>query len=243
MNGCRATGSQAAVSGATALRPGVSQPIRAALAAASVCLALAGCQGNELDVSYGRREGMSGDASINGIDALASMFAAAGHDVTTRHSLSPSLTEAQTVIWFPDNFKAPGEEVCDWFDDWLNDGNGHTLIYVGRGYDAAPDYLDATRPLAKPQQQREYDAHRLDINSRLTRRHKLKPDSEECSWFSLSDDGETHKVESLQGPWAAGIDASKVSISTTQQMQPPEWDEWLLESDGQPLVVSRIAAS
>jgi hypothetical protein len=81
--------------------------------------------------------------SVNGTDVLAAMFEDAGHEVYTRHSLVTSdMQAADIVVWFPDDRQAPRKEVCDWFDEWLTESPGRTLILVGRDFDAEPQYWE-----------------------------------------------------------------------------------------------------
>jgi hypothetical protein len=102
-----------------------------------------GCGRDELVTRYGRHRNSGDNASVNGTDVLADMFTAAGHDVHFRRTLVTSEMEAaDIVVWFPDTEAAPSEKVCEWFDTWLSEYSGRTLIYVGRDYSAGPAYFD-----------------------------------------------------------------------------------------------------
>ena len=80
------------------------------------------------------------------------MFELAGHKVQTRSYLSPSVHNFDVIVWFPDDFKPPEEEPQKFLEEWLYRGQGKTLIYVGRDYDATIDYWEKVLPTAPPEQ-------------------------------------------------------------------------------------------
>src|SRR5262245_41681007 len=106
----------------------------------ALALFVCGCAAEDIETAYGHRGGLEGGQSVNGTAVLSDLFSAAGHRVETRHALSPSVQGADTIIWVPDSFQAPSDRVCDWLEEWLTDGDGRTLVYVGRDFDAAPLY-------------------------------------------------------------------------------------------------------
>lgn len=109
---------------------------------------IGGCefeQEEQIESSYGRRHGFYHGASVNGTSVLGDIFESAGHKVYSWSSLSPRLNQADCIVWFPDDFEVPDQKTIDWFEEWLTGQSGRTLIYVGRDYDAEPDYWDAVK--------------------------------------------------------------------------------------------------
>ena len=101
-------------------------------------LLLAGCS-RDIETVYGQREGTEASTSVNGTAVFADMFTLAGHRVSSWHMLSPRLQQkADCIVWFPNDFQPPSDDVRHWFEDWLSDKPDRTLIYVGRDFDAAP---------------------------------------------------------------------------------------------------------
>ncbi len=120
---------------------------------------VAGCSVIELDTTYGRASSTYFSTSVNGTDILAAMFEKAGYEVSTRTLLiTGSMDDVQTVVWFPDDYAAPSKEVCEWLNDWLAAGESRTLVYVGRGFDAAPKYWCAMSQRVGPAERRRYYA-------------------------------------------------------------------------------------
>lgn len=109
----------------------------------ALAMLIAGCGRDELDTRYGRHRLTGESASVNGTDVLAGMFTEAGHDVHFRRTLVTSEMEnADIVVWTPDSDAAPSDEVCEWFDTWLTEYSGRTLVYVGRDFNAGAIYYD-----------------------------------------------------------------------------------------------------
>jgi len=63
------------------------------------------------------------------------------------------------------------------------------------------------------------------------------PDSAECEWFKLDYSGRRRDVQTLSGPWSAGIDPKKTQLELEGRIKPHELDdhEVLLESQDDPL--------
>jgi len=229
-----------------------------------VCLllliALSGCGQEYIENEYGRQRLPGTAGSVNGTDVLAAMFEDAGHKVHTRRTLvTDEMSAADVVVWFPNDSYAPREEVCDWFDEWLIEEPGRTLIFVGREFDAAPQYWDFHYN-RKP----EPDApgnHDRDTKSKSKQKdvEKSVPESDpqdesqveddededpedakspSCRWFTY-EPGRKVTVRELSGPWADGIDAAKARIEVRTRLLPEEDHEVLLGSEIGP-IVSRL---
>ena len=82
-------------------------------------LASAGCD-QDLDTTYGQRQGPGASLSVNGTAVLGEMFAQAGHKVSSWEVLSPRLKRrADCIVWFPDDFRPPSKKVRSWLVKWL----------------------------------------------------------------------------------------------------------------------------
>src|SRR4051812_45252182 len=93
-------------------------------------VSLLGCGQAELPTYYGRRQTTFVDASVNGTDVLAGMLEGAGHEVIDRRNLVTSAMQSvDAIVWFPNDDRAPSEEVCQWLDAWLAASPGRMLVY------------------------------------------------------------------------------------------------------------------
>ncbi len=208
-----------------------------ALCIAALVLLLGGC-GARLNTRYGRTSGM-GLSSVNGTRVLADMFVDRGHKVESWYRLSPKLLEADVIVWFPDDFEGPSEEVQAWLDAWLRGGSKRTLIYVGRDFDAAPGYWEkmATRVAAgqlplvtrnKEADEKEFQTERAEM-----------PATSQCEWFGITRELDHQLPHALSGPWAQGIDPARVEIELNGRLTPVDWAQSLLESH-QDVLVARL---
>jgi hypothetical protein len=198
-----------------------------------------GCGDPGIDTTYGQRTGVFGGKSINGTAVLGDMFEQAGHSVSSRSYLSPKLKEADVIVWFPDNFKPPTEKTRQWLTEWLEEGN-HTLIYVGRDYDAAVDYWPEVLPRMPANQQAEGKLRATNAKLFFDTERKISlPDHEDAEWFSIDGKAKPRDVKVLDGPWADGIDATKANIKLNSRIESAEWAEALLETDDGDLIASR----
>ncbi|MCA9247995.1 MAG: hypothetical protein KDA42_12790 [Planctomycetales bacterium] len=200
-----------------------------------ICLAAVGCQ-SELDTYYGRRNGIMGGSSINGTAVLAKMFAGAGHDVSTWSRLSPRLERADTIVWFPNEFAPPSDEVREWLDDWLYREDGRTLIYVERDFDAEPGYWSRITPLAPKSQQKEVRSRLQQARTSANTERQAAAKNVTCEWYTIDRTKPPRKVASLDGPWAKGVDAKKSEIAVNSIIAPNDYAETLLSSQGDVLV-------
>jgi hypothetical protein len=204
-------------------------------------IAAAGCArtSDDIETDYGERNEGRLESSVNGYSVLAGMFAKAGHTVSRRSSLSPSLKKAADVIVYaPDDFGPPDKSITDWFDAWLTEKEGRTLIYIGRDFDAAPIYWRKIRPQVSPAQQAEVDRRLRAAEAEFRGRRGVAKD-DECEWFKIYTEAPHRDVRTLAGPWAADIDPAKVEIELNSRFVRPDTDrdlENLLESNEDVLV-------
>jgi hypothetical protein len=173
---------------------------------------LAGCSAQEIHSTYGKRRGAEGEASVNGTAVLTRMFELTGHKTQTRSYLSPSAKDFDVIVWFPDEFKPPAEEPQKFLEDWLYRGQGKTLIYVGRDYDATIDYWEKVLPTAPPEQSVEVLRRLAQARAEHARTRSVTPEAKDCRWFDVRRDEprryvgrRQEKPAALRGPWAADV--------------------------------------
>jgi hypothetical protein len=203
------------------------------------CMVLVLCVGCEehVNTGYGKR-GMGGANSVNGTSVLADMFESAGHRVKSWRYLSPMLNDANVIVWAPDDFEPPTDEVWNWLLLWLEEPyTQRTLIYIGRDYDAGPEYWRAMRPKAPTAQQGEYRQRQLDAEGSLNNQRGVKLSRDKAGDLLTFQRDPRQQVKSLTGPWAAEVDASETQIVRETRIE-PDSDATLLLGDekGNPLV-------
>jgi hypothetical protein len=216
------------MSAARSERSNICRRLRVAVAhalAAALALAAGGCA-RSLDTSYGGTTSSWQSTSVNGVDVLAGMFAEAGHEVTSRSMLiTSSMTNVQTVVWFPDDRSAPSEEVCAWFDEWLAAEPGRTLVYVGRDYDAEPLYWRKAEPLAPKEQRHLYQAQRLIAEVRRPIRRSSAANAQSplaCEWFKIDPGVSPRQLGELAGPWGEGLEFDETNIESRELLVPSD---------------------
>ncbi len=184
--------------------------------AATLLLAAAGCSA-ELDTQYGRSSGRYQPTSVNGVDVLAGMFTDAGHEVLMRRMLiTSSMDNVQTIVWFPNNYDAPSEEVCWWFDAWLASGEDRTLVYVGRNFDAGALYW-RTMTARAPREQQTYYRDRANWRGPF-QMPAATTEEMTCQWFAIQRSA-GHLADELGGPWAGGIDAARTRVYVSDEFE------------------------
>jgi hypothetical protein len=171
--------------------------------------------------NYGQRRGTGSEASVNGTSVLAEMFKSAGHRVTTVDELSPKLKKYDIILWTPDDFEPPTAEQREFLEEWLAGGEGRTLIYVGRDYDAAPAYWKKVQPLVPPNAADDVQRELAQAQAKYDTERVKMPKQQYARWFTTHREGKRHVVQKLQGPWAKGIDAKQTDIEVEGGLQIP----------------------
>ena len=208
---------------------------------------LVGCSdGESLGRTYGRRGGTVGRDSVNGTAVLAKMFQKAGHRVVTKRQLSPSVHEADVLVWFPDNFKAPSEEVTNWLESWLDEKDGGIVIYVDRNFDAAIPYWDAVIPGATGSVAAEMGVRRDRHVDDFGNKRIGSQETAEFRWYQYDATVPRRKVTTLSGPWSDGIDVSQIEMELWGKIEPGPYeydDREVLLASGEDPLVTRIEFS
>jgi hypothetical protein len=178
----------------------------------------------EIDDTYGRRRGYQVQTSVNGTAVLAEMFQAYGRPVSTITELSPRVERYETIVWAPNSFEAPGENVVAFIRNWLQSKSGRTLIYIGRDFDAAPSYWQYLASQTAPADQEEYNRRWAAAQARVHAEQARLPEEQTSEWFTLLGQVRRRRIDSLDGPWAEGIDVAKTEIDLAARLDFPPGD-------------------
>ena len=231
--------------------PSGAAPVKSArLLLCAGLLLLAGCGASPMArMRYGQSAGVAGD-NIQGTSLLASMFRDAGYRMTTARTLGRTVNRANVVVWFPDRFSPPNKTTCEFFEQWLIDMPGRTLVYVGRDYHADVAYwrrINDEAAAARDAAQTElYDLRRWYARSRAEEqeRDSNRRDSDSCKWFQIARDILPRDANELTGPWAETAAQAKypavVTAHWTLQGIQAEHAETLLAS-GDELLITRVS--
>jgi len=216
---------------------------------ALLLLVAGGCAGDDkVTTEYGRVRG----ASINGVSVLAGMYRQAGCDVDTWHMLSPRAKNADCIVWAPDRFSPPTKAEREWFEEWLQDP-AHTLVYIGRDYDAESDYWTAAGKDATAAQQQQLARKQAIAQSKFAAGRAAIGQLEHCDWFirrRRAERGRAKKLSSPHSHWQYDIDLDKTSVAKNSEIiipteantAPGKWNsefiyETLLADGKEPLVL------
>ncbi len=112
---------------------------------------------------------------------------------------------------------------------------------MGRGCDAELLYWRKVLPKAPADQKSQYLFRQTAAQARVRAERGKLPDHDGCGWFELINNDPAQEASSLEGPWAAEIDAAKTEIELTQELVPLEWFEVLLESEDHALISREVA--
>lgn len=205
----------------------------------AILTAASGCSQN-IDTTYGQRRSGAADSSVNGTGVWAAMFQDAGHRVSTWRWLSPGLrTKADCIVWFPTQFEPPSAETREWLEDWLLDRPGRTLIYVGRDYDAAPDYWRRVRATIPASLRVEASRRLAESQNDFLRSRAALLGGEDCDWFAVDTGSTRPTIQTLEAAdprWLEDVSPSKLNLRLYSRMVPPPDAEVLLASQGDMLV-------
>ncbi len=204
---------------------------------------MTGCGVSELQNDYGRRNGPTVFASVNGTAVFGEMCEARGHTVFSWPVLSPRLDKrADCIVWFPDDVDPPSRDVQHWLERWLKAQPNRTLIYVGRHFDAEAWYWENVGLGNLPiEEQREIGRRRKKARSDFGQSVKALPKSTDHDWFTLDGQHRHRKITALEGDpaWLEGIDPAKVSMELNTRLASPPDAEVLLASEGDAIVFRR----
>ena len=147
------------------------------------------------------------------------------------------------IIWAPDDFNVPDADTCDQVDRWLRDKEGRTFVYIGRDFDARPLYWRKILAKPPPDDQSKYQEDLDESASSFQTERASRPRDASCSWFELNGQAAHRDIRSLDGPWAEGIDPSKVEIELNSRLDPSDDADILLADGDDAVLVSRQSFS
>ena len=176
----------------------------------------------EFPARYGQRRGSGAAESVNGTAVLAALFEQAGHRVHSSTELNRRLDKDQTIVWAPDSFELPSPEARKFLDAWLQAEPGRTLVYIGRDYDAASEYWRQMLAQVDDERYDDYLRQLAHAQSEFAARRCEFPKHESCEWFVMKGDQPRRKIPDLDGPWAAGVDATKTNVTLAGRLDLPD---------------------
>jgi len=178
--------------------------------------------GQSLAVGYGRRDGTAHYTSVNGTRILAEMFRKRGDRVSTITRLTPKVAaRAKVIVWFPDDFDPPTQKQREFFENWLSTHPYTTLIYVGRDYNAAPEYWRDAQAFASPQDEGLIAQERAVADSSWQAERAQVADSTYGYWFTVRKGAKRVQQGTFDGPWADAFDPAKAKLTLYSQLAIP----------------------
>ncbi len=174
-------------------------------------MALGGCR-QELKTGYGRAYGSDYSTSVNGTVVFQEMVKAAGHKVDRYRKISPRWENYQTVVWFPDGFAPPPQDVIDKIEEWLATGFDRTLVLVARDFDASIVYWDRLKVKSDSGIEESLDRGYAEaVTSHLSAKYFEELEKEDCDWYNLVNHPFARATE-LDGTLAEGIDDQAAAV-------------------------------
>lgn len=175
-----------------------------------------------LAVGYGRRDGTAHYTSVNGTRILAEMFRKRGDRVSTITRLTPKVAaRAQVIVWFPDDYEPPTDKQRKFFENWLSQHPYTTLIYVGRDYDAAPEYWRDAQLLASPQEEGLIAQERAFADSTWQAERAQISNSTYGYWFTVRKGPKRVQQGTFDGPWSDVFDPAEAKLTLYSQLGIP----------------------
>lgn len=172
--------------------------------ALAACTLAAGCR--DIDTGYGHASGQS----INGTGVFAGLLEGRGHKVGVSHRLHHEL-DTDTLVRFSPFPDQPPDDETEWYNNWLTEGYGRTLVYVLNGFDTEREFWTTVRA-ALPADANPETISRLDWKISQSRDQSnfwkpggATPASEEfrvMPLFRLDPSGQAASGDELGGEWA-----------------------------------------
>ncbi len=195
-------------------------PATRLLLLAALLLVCTGCaRETEITTQYGRTRG----SSVNGLSVLAGMYKEAGCKTSSWHMLSPRVKKADCIVWAPDRFGPPLKDEREWFEEWLEDPS-HTLVYIGRDYDAAVDYWRQAAEEAGPEERQQFLRQQAIAQADFTAGRAEIGAVEHCDWFIRHRRMQRGVAKALSSPhshWDYDVDLDKTRVMTNSEIVIP----------------------
>lgn len=212
---------------------------------AAACLA-SGCSERKVKIptAYGARNGYERTSSVNGTHVFGELFRHAGYTVRSSDRLSPRIDGSDVIVWVPDTFSAPAQNVREYLEEWLLAQPGRTLIYVDRDFDGAIEYWDAMLKNADAEDllvaQREKGMAQHDYDKLST----AYGESYDCEWYAVDRDLPLRRPQKLTGRYAEEIDPAKTDLVLRSRIKlPKDWESSTTDNLADKLPNSEIVLS
>lgn len=176
---------------------------------------MTGCEEEKLPIEYGQRLGNS----VNGTGVFSSLCENAGYRVQTRRTLGPELKRmADVIVWFPDDYDPPSPKHQQWFDDWLQESSGRTLVIVGRDFEAQESYWAEVnaRGLTNNATLAKSYGDSAELQSSLDYRSQTFP--HDGGWYEKSTPPTQGRVTAFGGPWSQLFNPAAARIESHSTM-------------------------
>jgi hypothetical protein len=176
---------------------------------------------HDINDTYGKRRGYKAVDSVNGTAVLASMFEASGRSVNSISEIGPRVERYDTIVWVPNRFTVPGDNVQQFLENWLANKPNRTLIYIGRDHDSSPEYWQRVMAQVPPEDREEYERRWANAQARVHAQQTAIPHQQRCDWFIVQGNEPRRRIDSLDGPWAEEIDTAKTEIDLGGRLDIP----------------------
>ncbi len=186
-------------------------------------LLITGCGSqSKLVTEYGKVSGDRGAVSVNGTSVLYEMFRQRGFQTKRAKKISPRIERFGTVIWMPDNYDCPSPEAIEALENWLAEGYGRTLVYVGRDYIANADYFQHVLESEDLPDRENWIRNLAEAKVEQDRGLRLngsKSDPISCKWF-LQEMVPRRKASNISGVLTEGLEQNDASIELSTLLRP-----------------------
>jgi hypothetical protein len=203
-------------------------PLIRALATVSLVLGsllTSGCNYFVWPESFGDVTPPNSIQSLNGLGVHKRMWETAGARVLTPQKLSPRLDDFDVLVLVGKTYGPPGRLARDWLENWLREGEGRSVVYFGRDFDANLLYRNQTLEELNPADQllsKNFVALReADL---FADRLAHFPEDVFCRWFFVKASSRPTVHQSFTGPWSPALSGLAGGWPVRTILQPPESD-------------------
>jgi hypothetical protein len=183
----------------------------------STLLLSTGCW-RSLSSEYGVSEGYNARMSPGSVSILRRACDRSGRSTKLIRSLTPNAQSTlDAIVWVPDRFPNHDNEVLDWMDKWLLEGD-KTLVYVGRDYSPIADYWQQSidhwesqdpNSTKQVQAKRSWAAAQASLDGMRAQSRVLAV----LPWcyFDFEDSIEK-QLQRVEGPWSEQLDSADTRV-------------------------------
>ena len=169
------------------------------------------------------------DQSINGNTVFMDMCASEGARCRRTFGLNKQCMKYDCILWFCSDNQNPDDKAVMWFEDWLSEKPGRTLVFVGRSFESDELYWTRMMEIAPKIEKREIQKKLSEAKSRsslgfgpnLRRAFEDKPNEK---WFRTKKESErkSFKITELSGnpTFVDGLDPTKTELQLYGEIEP-----------------------